>query len=120
MLVTAGCPEVLGVMPVKKARDVEGCLHRVIPRTAAIVLWRADFPKTSGYDDDPRELFEIEEVRRQVRAMRFSTQLFFFVTSASPSGAGIARNQDAGVNMNKRESFSIAACSSFGRAAIWS
>ena len=36
------------------------------------------------------------------------------------SGAGIARNQDAGVNMNKRESFSIAACSSFGRAAIWS
>jgi len=36
------------------------------------------------------------------------------------SGAGIARNQYAGVNMNKRESFSIAACSSFGRAAIWS
>jgi hypothetical protein len=36
------------------------------------------------------------------------------------SSAGIARNQDAGVNMNTRESFSIAACSSFGRAAIWS
>ena len=82
---------------------------------------RADFPKTSSYDDDPRELFEIEEVRRYVRAVDaiFDTGVLLREVGIT-SGTHIARNQDAGVIMNKRESFSIAACSSFGRAAIWS
>ena len=77
--------------------------------------------QTSGYDDDPRELFEIEEVRRYVRAVDaiFDTAVVLREVGIT-SGARIARNQDTGVIMNKRESFSIAACSSFGRAAIWS
>ena len=121
MLVTAGCPEVLGVMPLnlKKARR---------PRDVSIASYREPPPsfygerisrQTSGYDDDPRELFEIEEVTVRKGGAIFDTAVLLRDVGIT-GGAGITRNQDAGVNMNKRESFSIAACSSFGRAAIWS
>ena len=83
LLVTAGCPEVLGVTPLKKARRTRGLPGHTENRRGS---------KESGlpedfrlWDDDPRALFEIEEARRDARqSMRFSTELFFFVRSVSP------------------------------------
>jgi hypothetical protein len=119
LLVTAGCPEVLGVTPLKKARRTRGLPGHTENRRGS---------KESGlpedfrlWDDDPRALFEIEEARRDTRqSMPFFDRAVLLREVGITGGAGITRNQDAGVNINKRESFSIAACSSFGRAAIGS
>jgi hypothetical protein len=84
LLVTAGCPEVLGVMPVKKARrtrDVSIGSYREPPPSFYGERISRRFPVMKVIPESCSRLRKSDGTRGQ--SMRFSTELFFFVGSVS-------------------------------------